>query len=143
MSQEEFLKSLSPEQTDAFVAIRDALMAANASQNSELAIAKQAEVDAANAIRDAANSDRDKALASSQQSALDRDAALEAQKTAFSARDSVAATLQSVRALLAQKDDEINAAITDSQKTAAQKQQEEIAAQIQQLQAQQAELAKG
>lgn len=50
MTQSEFLASLTPDQTAAFIAIRDAIQQANADQNTELAVAFQKERDTHTAV---------------------------------------------------------------------------------------------
>lgn len=117
MTQEDFLKSLSPEQTEAFVAIRDAIHVANGEQNAELTTAKQAEVDAANAERDAARVDKEKATQERDDAIAASEKAAAAQASALAARDSTVELLKSIRALLAQQDASLDAAIVEAAKS--------------------------
>lgn len=134
MTQADFLTSISPDQLAAFTAIRDAIQAANAAQNLELAAAKESDFDKERTANAAALAELQKSL----------DAANVIAATAPSLQsqlDVANATIAAAKvAYLAEDHDTIAKLISDSEKTEKQKQADVLNAQIADAQAQLAAL---
>lgn len=123
MTQEEFLKSLSPEQTDAFIVLRGEIHASCAKQNEELVAEKNKEVDAANKVQDetkaawaAAEKLKDQALA-------DKDMALDL-------RDKTVSILSDLKAYILGHSDAISAAVEESAKSLTEKRKAALEAEL-------------